>query len=672
MAAENFKVKKGLEVGTAITATGSGIDVTGIITATQFKGDGSGLTNVVGSGSGVVIKDEGSAVGTAGTINFVGSGVVAAISGGNATVTIDSGGLTDVVDDTTPQLGGSLDLNSKFISGSGGINVSGVTTSTSLDVGSLTNGRVPYIGSASGRLVDSANLTFDGSNLFVSGINVTSAGTTSTFGADIVTRNFKATGVSTFVSHLNVGGAIQGTSAVFTSSVSASGNITGPLLSISPASGNDGIILLNSAGGQNNDFSRIRQDISDDTFKIENKASGSYESLFEGTGNAGVKLYFAGTQKLETTASGITVPDLNATGVGTFATRIDTNGISLGTNNNNFAAKFVDDAVANFGTDNDLKISHDNTHARITNSTGSIVVTGIISAINAASIEGIDIKSPSNASGYTNTIIGRLAGANWSGAQQCVAVGQMAQQANTNSNFNTSVGVQALGALGSNTGSSYSSNTAVGHLAGQQMTTGSTNTLIGATAGSTINSSANTILGKYNGNQDGLDIRSLGGNIVIADGDSNVRFYINPNGNAGIGTVNPDAAVGSGNTAKLSVGIVSAHQLYGDGSNITGVTASGSGILVKHDGSNVGTAGTINFSTNLDVSAVHAGIVTVTATGGSSTQDKIEENNSSAEVIGSGTDDGEFKVVLQDSTSTGAGRTTFRLYQSANLSLIHI
>ena len=30
MAAENFKVKKGLEVGTAITATGSGIDVTAV------------------------------------------------------------------------------------------------------------------------------------------------------------------------------------------------------------------------------------------------------------------------------------------------------------------------------------------------------------------------------------------------------------------------------------------------------------------------------------------------------------------------------------------------------------------------------------------------------------------------------------------------------------------
>ena len=38
---------------------------------------------------------------------------------------------------------------------------------------------------------------------------------------------------------------------------------------------------------------------------------------------------------------------------------------------------------------------------------------------------------------------------------------------------------------------------------------------------------------------------------------------------------------------------------------------------MQHDGSNVGTAGTINFSTNLDVSPIHAGIVTVTASGGS-------------------------------------------------------
>ena len=48
-------------------------------------------------------------------------------------------------------------------------------------------------------------------------------------------------------------------------------------------------------------------------------------------------------------------------------------------------------------------------------------------------------------------------------------------------------------------------------------------------------------------------------------------------GNVGIGTTNPDAAVGAGNTAKLSVGILSAYQLYGDGSNLTGISGGGSG-----------------------------------------------------------------------------------------------
>ena len=111
MAAENFKVKKGLEVGTGATITSEGVNVTGIITATQFKGDGSGLTGVVGSGSGVVVKDEGSAVGTAGTINFVGSGVAATLSAGTATVTINAGTTTI-----------NNNANNRLITGSGTAN----------------------------------------------------------------------------------------------------------------------------------------------------------------------------------------------------------------------------------------------------------------------------------------------------------------------------------------------------------------------------------------------------------------------------------------------------------------------------------------------------------------------------------------------------------------------
>jgi hypothetical protein len=69
------------------TLTALGVQVSGIVTATSYIGDGSGLTGVVGSGSGVIIEDSGSPVGTAGTINF-GSGIdVSQISVGIVTVT---------------------------------------------------------------------------------------------------------------------------------------------------------------------------------------------------------------------------------------------------------------------------------------------------------------------------------------------------------------------------------------------------------------------------------------------------------------------------------------------------------------------------------------------------------------------------------------------------------
>jgi hypothetical protein len=53
-------------------------------------------------------------------------------------------------------------------------------------------------------------------------------------------------------------------------------------------------------------------------------------------------------------------------------------------------------------------------------------------------------------------------------------------------------------------------NTAIGHGSGDLITTGQNN----------------SILGGYNGNQGGLDIRTSDNNIVLSDGDGNVRLHI--------------------------------------------------------------------------------------------------------------------------------------------------
>ncbi len=62
------------------------------------------------------------------------------------------------------------------------------------------------------------------------------------------------------------------------------------------------------------------------------------------------------------------------------------------------------------------------------------------------------------------------------------------------------------------------------------------------------------------------------------------------------------AANGSVAVSISTIGTITATKFSGDGSLLTGITASGAGIVIQNQGSNVGTAGTINFSTNLTAS----------------------------------------------------------------------
>jgi hypothetical protein len=111
----------------------TGANFSGIVTATQFFGDGSGLIGVVATGSGVEVLDDGSVIGTASTIDF-GSNITIAISAGIATVNVQvptvyfDSNVTGI--HTLSNVGiGTTNAGSR-LTVSGDVNITGVTTVT--------------------------------------------------------------------------------------------------------------------------------------------------------------------------------------------------------------------------------------------------------------------------------------------------------------------------------------------------------------------------------------------------------------------------------------------------------------------------------------------------------------------------------------------------------------
>jgi hypothetical protein len=141
-----------------------------------------------------------------------------------------------------------------------------------------------------------------------------------------------------------------------------------------------------------------------------------------------------------------------------------------------------------------------------------------------------------NTSGGSNVAVGSGALSVNTTASQNTAVGYTAGYTNSTGTNNTFIGYGAGNTSNAATTTGY--NTAVGAYAGYSLTTGTRNTFIGSfqsggTAGSgsaVTTGSANTIIGAYTGNAGGIDIRTTSNNIVLSDGDGNVKQWWNNNG----------------------------------------------------------------------------------------------------------------------------------------------
>ena len=158
-----------------------------------------------------------------------------------------------------------------------------------------------------------------------------------------------------------------------------------------------------------------------------------------------------------------------------------------------------------------------------TNTTGSYNT-----AIGLASLNRNTTANNNTAVGYTSLYYNTTGAAN-------VAVGRDALISNTTASNNTALGYRAgyVNTVGGE-------NLYLGYYAGYNATgdfscfvgpeagyytTGSYNTFLGVSSGAAVTTGTkNTILGRYSGNQGGLDIRTSSGYVVLSDGDGNPVF----------------------------------------------------------------------------------------------------------------------------------------------------
>ena len=641
-------------------------------------------------------------------VNKESNGVV-----GTGTETYNIGGITA----TGLDLNGDIDVDGH--TNLDNVSITGVTTTAGLldidgggrantfKVEDLTSGRVVFAGTG-GELEDSNNLRFDGSNLFVSGINVVTSGgaaSTSIIGEDITTRNLKVTGISTF------NGAVQ-----FDSTIKVGGS-----------NGTNGNYLKSTGSGVAWDsFPSLRTRQTFTASAGQTTFSFAYTVGFLDVYVNGIKL----TDAEFTATNGSTTVLAVGCVVGDIVELVAYNTVSAGWGAFGIG-NVVEDLSPQLGGNLDL-------FNKTVEGTGSVNMTGVVTATKfvgdgsgltgvTASGSGLIVKDSGTLVGTAQTID---FGANLSlspisaGIVTITAAAGGGSTTNVRTNSLNVIGISTLAGITTVTGTTLfakqasvsgvvSATTFIGALTGTASLasnlTGSPSievtdidvdghanldnvSVIGVTtfssaitvsdirnnsinlrnasggatyatfsnggaatlnfdntprlattnAGITVTGTVSATSFAGDGSQltgiTGISTAEVRANTLSVIGVSTLRNAIVNSfvdvgsniqlGNAGVITattfnggtffgtgadINGDIDVdGHTNLDNVSIaGFVTATKYFGDGSGLTGVTASGTGVVVKDDGSTVGTAGTFNFTSPITVTPISSGITTV-------------------------------------------------------------
>ena len=652
------------------TTTG-GVDVTGVVTATKFVGDGSGLTNITGVGGGVEVKDNGTVVGTAGTIDF-GTGVdVSPASAGIVTITVNAGAAdTATIVSTAATITDHLDLrddndNSKRlrifhernvlfddlqpITGDGAIfnnNKGGIVfLNTDPEHGDLVPLTLIEQSVGIGTTNPLQALDVRG-NAIVSGIITATGG----FSGSIDSATNLTGGIAT-ASQLQVTGVTTNNGTIF---APASANLRfGNLPVNNSVTRNIAIgdqVLQSMTGGAG-------RNIGVGEFSLKNVSSGAYniglgvragEKINTGSYNVVIGGFDGSNQDLGITGSSNNIVLSDGQGqvryysasdrrVGIDTTILSTEKVTVGGSLT---------ATSFHGSASGL------TDIPAEKITGILPVIDGSNLINVtASGTGIVVKR--NAT-QTLGVAGTFDFTSGSGIDATYGVGIATLSLNDNQNFTE------LNVSGVSTFTTLSST----NLSATSLSVGSFGITIN-NAGIINTGSGNINWGTgnfYFGGSSG--VREIGwtngdGRLRVTDEFNRIKIV---GGNGGTGEelaefqaggvvelfyagTNPGVRLRTsekgiylpGELVYAPVGIVSAYEFVGsavgltsipaaqltgalpaiDGSNLIGVIASGTGIEIKDSDSVVGSAGTVNFGEGLTVSPVSAGVVTVTAAGGS-------------------------------------------------------